>query len=150
LGVWIAIATIFAIKVPISYKKIYAEDGSSLQLYLQNPFPQELFRPVAGYLDVLLRGAGATVSLFPLEFAPRILFLINTFPMATLWMSVFISSRALIKNIRLRILLATGHILLPNGNLESIANSANLHFYFMSACVLILLSTPQNRLKQFF
>lgn len=150
IGLWIALATIFAIKIPSSYKKIYAEDGASLQQSLENPFPQELFEPVAGYMDVLLRGAGAIVSLFPLDFAPRVFFLINTFLMAILWMSVFISSRSLIKSGPWRTLLATGLVLLPIGNFESIANSANLHFYFMSACVLVLLSTPKNRFETIF
>lgn len=150
IGVWIAIAATFAIKVPSSYKKIYAEDGLSLQQSLRNPFPQELFEPVAGYIDVLLRGSGAIVSLFPLDFAPRIFFLINTFIMASLWLSVFISSRSLISSGRWRGLLATGLILLPIGNFESIANSANLHFYFMSACVLVLLSNPRDRFETIF
>jgi hypothetical protein len=150
IGVWIALATIFAIKIPSSYKKIYAEDGASLQQSLENPFPQELFEPVAGYMDVLLRGAGAIVSLFPLDFAPQVFFLINTFLMASLWLSVFVSSRSLINSGGWRTLLATGLILLPIGNFESIANSANLHFYFMSACVLILLSTPKNRFEIIF
>lgn len=150
LGVWVAITSIFAIKIPSSYTKIYAEDGTSLQQSLENPFPQELFEPVAGYLDVVLRGAGAVVSLFPLELAPIMFFLFNTMLLATLWISVFISSRSLIDSYRWRFLLATGLILLPIGNFESIANSANLHFYFMSACVLILLSTPRNRIETIF
>lgn len=150
LGVWVAITLIFAGKIPSSYTKIYAEDGTSLQQSLENPFPQELFEPVAGYLDVLLRGAGAVVSLFPLEFAPIIFFLFNTMLLAILWVSVFISSRSLIDSYRWRILLATGLILLPIGNFESIANSANLHFYFMSACVPILLSTPRNWIETIF
>jgi hypothetical protein len=144
LGVWIITAFLLALKIPSSFQKIYAEDGSSLQQSLENPFPYELFEPVAGYLDVLLRSAGLLVSLFPLEFAPRIFFAVNTMLLAILWISVFISSRAFINRIQFRFLLASGLILMPIGNFESIANSANLHFYFMSACVAILLAKPHN------
>jgi len=144
LGAWIFLTAILAIKVPSAYKKIYAEDGASLQQSIENPFPNELFEPVGGYLDLLLRGAGALVSLFPLEFAPVIFFMVNTLLLAILWTAVFTSSRSFVSNYRWRFVLCTSLIFLPIGNFESIANSANLHFYFMAACVVILLSTPKS------
>lgn len=150
MGVWVLTASFLALKIPSAFQKIYAEDGSSLQQSLENPFPNELFEPVAGYLDVLLRGAGLVVSVFPLEFAPRIFFAVNTMLLAILWVSVFIASKSFIMDIRWRFILASGLILMPIGSFESIANSANLHFYFMSACVAILLAKPQSGSETIF
>lgn len=144
LGAWFFLTAILAIKIPSAHQKIYAEDGASLQQSIENPFPNELFEPVAGYLDLLLRGAGALVSLFPLEFAPVIFFIVNTFLLAILWIAVFTSSRSFVSNYRWRFVLGTSLIFLPIGNFESIVNSANLHFYFMAACVVILLSRPRS------
>lgn len=149
-SIWILITLLFAFKVPSAFRKIYAEDGISLQQSLENPFPIELAEPVAGYLDLLLRGTGAFVSLFPLGSAPFVFFGVNTFLLAVLWSAVYISSTSLFKDRKWKFLAATGLVLMPIGNFESIANAANLHFYFMSACVVILLARPTSDLHAIF
>lgn len=148
--IWILIALLFVLKIPSAFRKIYAEDGMSLQQSLENPFPKELAEPVAGYLDLLLRGTGAFVSLFPLGHASFVFFAVNTFLLAILWTAVYISSTSLFKDRKWKFLAATGLVLMPIGNFESIANAANLHFYFMSACVVILLARPTNDLQAIF
>ena len=147
--IWFALTLILATKIPSAYKRIYAEDGVSLQQSLESSFPNELFEPMSGYLDFLLRVIASIVSIFPLEFASLIFFGANTLFLAILWASVYISSINLFKNRRWRFFAATSLILIPIGNFESLANAANLHFYFMSASLVVILAQPRNGLEAF-
>ena len=142
LACWTAISLIIFLKIPESFTKLYAEDGISyLEDALKFSFLSNLFTPVAGYLDIVARLAGSFVILFPLEHAPSVFFAYNTLVYTLICFTVFYASKEFILNLINRVLLSLSLILIPIAGFESIANTANLHFFLVSACMPILIKT---------
>lgn len=141
-------AMVLQLKLGSAIDKIYAEDGSIyLQQAIDLPFPNDFFVPYAGYTDIIARLLGNIVSLFPLQFMTRIIFVIVSLVLTLICYLVFFSSDEVIHSKILRIVAALGLILLPIGSFESFGNITNLHFYLMSGCVFLLLGTklPKDR-----
>ncbi len=137
---WVSISILLYLKIPSAFTKIYAEDGAlSLQQALTSHFPHDFFVPYAGYLDVLARTAGRVATSFPLASAAHIFFLYNSLMLTWICWVVFRASEGHIASRFVRGFLALSLILIPIGNFESIANTTNLHFFFMSACLPIFL-----------
>ncbi|MFZ2227639.1 MAG: hypothetical protein WA090_03480 [Candidatus Nanopelagicaceae bacterium] len=140
LTTWILISGLLYLKIPTAFTKIYAEDGAiSLQDALGKSFPQDFLEPYAGYLDVIGRGAGRVVSIFPLQDAANAFFIFNTFMLTWIALTVYYASSEIVPNRIGRSVLSLSLVLLPIASFESLANTTNLHFFFMSACLPIFL-----------
>lgn len=147
---WILISGILFVKIPVAFTKIYAEDGAtSLQDALGKSFPYDFLAPYAGYLDVIGRSAGRVVSIFPLQDAAHAFFFFNTFMLTWIALTVFRASSEIIPNEISRSVLSLSLILLPIASFESLANTTNLHFFFMSACLPIFLRTNSSRYETY-
>ena len=138
LIVWAMISTTIFLKIPSAFTKIYAEDGAvALQSALDKSFPSDLFTPVAGYSVIILRIAGRLATFFPLSTASNYFFFFNTLLLSIIFIVVYQVSESFLNTKISRAILASSLILIPIGSFESIGNAANLHFYFMSACLPI-------------
>jgi len=142
LACWTSLSLLLLLKIPESFTKLYAEDGAiSLESALKNSFPSNLFTPIAGYLDIVAHLAGSFAVLFPLVYAPSLFFAFNTFVYTLICFTVFYASKEFIPNPINRFFLSLSLILLPIAGFESIANTTNLHFFLVSACIPILIKT---------
>lgn len=137
---WVLVSGILYLKIPTAFKKIYAEDGSiSLQDALAKSFPNDFLSPYAGYFDIIGRSAGRVVTFFPLQNAAQVFFFFNTLMLSWIAITIYRASSEVISNWFNRSIFSLSLILLPIGSFESLANTANLHFFFMSACLPIFL-----------
>ena len=136
---WVLISVLLYLKIPSAFTKIYAEDGLALQTALEKSFPDDYLIPYAGYLDVVWRSEGRVAALFPLQYAAQTIFLFNSFMLSWIAITVYKASSEIVHNKVSRSVLSLSLILLPIASFESIANSTNLHFFFMSACLPIFL-----------
>ena len=143
LGAWISIWALISIllykKIPVAFTKIYAEDGLSLQTALEKPFPRDFLVSYAGYFDIVSRSGGRIATFFPLDSAAQIIFLFNTLLLTWITLTVYHASSEHIRNRSSRIILSLSLLFLPIANFESVANTANLHFFFIAASLPILL-----------
>ena len=139
LCIWAFISVLLYIKIPSASTKIYAEDGLALQTALEKSFPNDFLLPYAGYLDIVWRSGGRIAALFPLQDAAQTIFLFNTFMLTWIAITIYRASSEIIHHRISRLVLSLSLILLPIAGFESIANSTNLHFFFMSACLPIFL-----------
>ena len=137
---WVLVSGLLYLKIPTAFKKIYAEDGSiSLQDALAKSFPDDFLSPYAGYFDIIGRSAGRVVTFFPLQNAAQVFFFFNTLMLSWIAITIYRASSEVISNWFNRSIFSLSLILLPIGSFESLANTANLHFFFMSACLPIFL-----------
>lgn len=145
LIVWAVISIIIFLKIPSAFTKIYAEDGAvALQGALDKSFPSDLFAPVGGYSDIILRTAGRIGTFFPLSTVSIYFFFFNTLLLTFIFAVVYQVSESFLNSKFTRAVLASSLILIPIGSFESIGNVANLHFYFMSACLPIFINRNQT------
>lgn len=143
---WSLISVLIYIKIPSAFTKIYAEDGAtSLQDALGKSFPHDFLAPYAGYFDVIGRSAGRIVTFFPLQAAAQVFFFFNTLMLTWIAFTVYRASSEIIPNKISRSVLSLSLVLLPIAGFESIANTTNLHFFFMSACLPIFLRKDFSR-----
>lgn len=149
LATWISIWTLISIllyrKIPVAFTKIYAEDGLSLQTALEKPFPHDFLVPYAGYLDIVWRSGGRVAAFFPLDNAAQSIFLFNTLALTWITLTLYHASSEHIHNRFSRTIFSLSLLLIPIANFESIANTTNLHFFFMAASLPIFL---RNFMKQ--
>ncbi len=151
LGSWFIISGVYFLKSPNFIQKIYAEDGMIyLQDALNTSFPKDLVIPYAGYSDIVARIGGRIAALLPLRGASQSLFYFTTLIVALVALIIIFASRSLIKNIYVRVLLAFSLVLLPISNFESIANMTNLHFFLMSACLVIFIGGNYSKTESRF
>lgn len=150
LGIWILLSGLLYLKIPSAFTKIYAEDGSiSLQDALAKTFPNDFLSSYAGYLDIIARSAGRVVVSFPLESAAQVFFFFNTLMLSLIAVTVYRASTEFIPYKTTRSVFSLSLILLPIASFESIANSTNLHFFFMSACLPIFLKKSIGKYEDY-
>lgn len=150
-GVWILVSGLLYLKIPIAFTKIYAEDGSvSLQDALAKSFPNDFLSSYAGYFDIIARSAGIVVTLFPLQNAAQVFFFFNTLMLSWIAITIYLASSEFIPNKTTRSVFSLSLILLPIASFESIANTTNLHFFFMSACLPIFLRGTMGKHETLF
>lgn len=142
---WVLISVLLYMKIPSAFTKIYAEDGLALQTALEKSFPNDYLIPYAGYLDIVWRSEGRIAAFFPLQYAAQTIFLFNSFIFSWIAITVYKASSEIVHNRVSRSVLSLSLILLPIASFESIANSTNLHFFFMSACLPIFLRKNSTR-----
>ena len=150
-SIWLLISILLYIKIPSAFTKIYAEDGLSLQTALEKSFPDDFLVPYAGYLDIVWRSGGRVASFFPLQNAAQSIFLFNTFVLSWITLTLYRASSEHIQNRSSRAIFSLSLLFLPIANFESIANTTNLHFFFMAACLPIFLNsfTKKNETYKF-
>ena len=136
---WVLISVLLYVKIPSAFTKIYAEDGLALQTALEKSFPNDYLIPYAGYLDIVWRSGGRIAAFFPLQYAAHTIFLFNSFVLSWIAITVYKASSEIVQSRFSRSVLSLSLILLPIASFESIANSTNLHFFLMSACLPIFL-----------
>jgi len=146
---WILVSVLLYIKIPTAFTKVYAEDGLALQTALKNSFPDDFLTPYAGYLDIVWRSAGRVAAFFPLQNASQTLFFFNTFMLTWIAIIVYRASYEFVHNRLSRFFFSLSLILLPIASFESIANTTNLHFFFMSACLPIFLIKNFQRYESY-
>lgn len=147
---WILVSGLLYLKIPTAFTKIYAEDGSiSLQDALAKSFPNDILSPYAGYFDIIGRSAGRVVTFFPLQNAAQVFFFFNTLMLSWIAITIYRASSEVISNRFNRSIFSLSLILLPIGSFESLANTANLHFFFMSACLPILLRRNMGKYENY-
>lgn len=150
LVTWILVSGLLYLKIPTAFTKIYAEDGSiSLQDALAKSFPNDILSPYAGYFDIIGRSAGRVVTFFPLQNAAQVFFFFNTLMLSWIAITIYRASSEVISNRFNRSIFSLSLILLPIGSFESLANTANLHFFFMSACLPILLRRNTSKYENY-
>lgn len=151
VGAWALVSGILYLKIPTAFTKIYAEDGSiSLQDALAETFPNDFLSPYAGYFDIIARGAGRVVASFPLQNASQIFFFFNTLMLTWIAITIYRASSEVIPSGFNRAIFSLSLILLPIASFESLANTANLHFFFMSACLPIFLRKNTSGYENYF
>jgi hypothetical protein len=130
----------------VHFSHLWAEDG---QIFLggaaNDSFPRVLFQPYAGYLHVLPRLIAEVVTVLPVGWWAAAVCLAAAAVRAALALTVFIASAGHSRNPAVRLLLAAAIVVLPVGNLETINNLANLHWYIPIAALWLLLSRPRTR-----
>lgn len=140
ISTWALVSGLLYLKIPTAFTKIYAEDGAiSLQDALAKSFPDDFLSPYAGYFDIIGRSAGSVVSSFPIQNAAQVFFFFNTLMLSWIATTIYLASTESIPNRITRSVFSLSLILLPIASFESIANTTNLHFFFMSACLPIFL-----------
>lgn len=148
---WIFLSGLLYLKIPTAYTKIYAEDGAiSLQDALGKSFPNDFLSSYAGYFDIIARSAGRVVASFPLESAAHTFFFFNTFMLSWIAITVYHASNDFLPSKFTRTVFALSLILLPIASFESIANTTNLHFFFMSACLPVFLRRKVGKYETYF
>lgn len=151
IGIWIAISTIYGLRIPKGFQSFWAEDGGLFYQDATNHiFPKEFTEPAAGYLVLVARIIARITNLFPLETVPLVNFLQTTLVMTILVLVVFITSETFIIILWLRLLLAASFLFIPIASFESIASSGNLHFFLPVGLVFILISVEKNSKISFF
>jgi len=150
IGLWTTISLLIYIKIPTAFTKVYAEDGLALQIALKKSFPDDFLLPYAGYFDVVWRSGGRVAALFPLENAAQTIFLFNTLMLSWITLILFRASSEFIPSRISRSIFSLSLVLLPIASFESIANTTNLHFFFMSACLPIFLRKSTAKHETYF
>lgn len=126
---------------------IWAEDGAVfLTEALRGPPRDTIFRPHAGYLQVVPRLAAAIVSPLPVPQAALAISLIAALVVAILSVFVFWASGSagLVRNGSARAALAAIVVLLPAAAFETNVTLANLHWYLIFTAFWALLGRPRS------
>ena len=150
IGLWTTISLLIYIKIPAAFTKVYAEDGLALQIALKKSFPDDFLLPYAGYFDIVWRSGGRVAALFPLENAAQTIFFFNTLMLSWITLVLFRASSEFIPSRISRSIFSVSLILVPIASFESIANTTNLHFFFMSACLPIFLRKSTTKYETYF
>jgi hypothetical protein len=148
-SIWVLISTILYVKIPAAFTKIYAEDGLSLQTALEKNFPDDFLLPYAGYFDIVWRSGGRVASFFPLHSAAQSIFLFNTLALTWITLTLYHASSEHIQNRSSRAIFALSLLFIPIANFESVANTTNLHFFFMAACLPIFLHNFTKQVEEY-
>ena len=145
------LTSVWAIKFPFVYSKIYAEDGA---LYLSDAlklnFPKDLIEPAAGYSTLIMRIGGRFVSLFSLDFAAISCSLFAAICLSFLAAGIFEYNNFRTQNFGPRFLLSLTFIFLPLASFSAVGNVASLNIYFMTASAVLLYYTEENRKVTFY
>ena len=149
LSIWALISILLYMKVPAAFTKIYAEDGLSLQTALENNFPDDFLLPYAGYFDIVWRSGGRVAAFFPLQNAAQSIFFFNTLALTWITLTLYRASTEHIRNRSSRAIFALSLLLIPIANFESVANTTNLHFFFMAACLPIFLRNFRQQVTEY-
>jgi hypothetical protein len=129
----------------VHFSHVWAEDGNFLGGAANDSLPTVLFQPYAGYLHVLPRLIAEVVTLLPVGWWAAAVCLAAAAVRAALALTVFIASAGHSRSPAVRLLLAAAIVVLPVGNLETINNLANLHWYIPIAAFWLLLARPRTR-----
>jgi hypothetical protein len=149
LSIWTLISILLYLKIPVASTKIYAEDGLSLQTALEKSFPHDFLEPYAGYLDIVWRSGGRVAAFFPLQNAAQSIFLFNTFVLSWITLTLYRASSEHIQNRSSRAIFSLSLLFLPIANFESVANTTNLHFFFMAASLPIFLRRFTQKIEAY-
>jgi len=147
--IWGLVSLLLYIKIPIAFTKVYAEDGLSLQTALEKNFPDDFLLPYAGYFDIVWRSGGRVAAFFRLQNAAQSIFFFNTLALTWITLTVYHTSSEHIRNRSSRAILALSLIFIPIANFESVANTTNLHFFFMAACLPIFLRNFTKQIGEY-
>ena len=129
-----------------AWHSLWAEDGQVfLQDAIDKPFAATLFEPVAGYMNLVPRLMATIVSAFPLIDAAWLVALMSSMIVALVALFVYDESRTIIRDPRLRFVVAISVILLPAEAWELTANLTNLHWYLLFACFWAVISDLMDR-----
>jgi len=143
--------SVWAIRFPFVFSKIYAEDGA---VYLSDAlnfrFPKDLIEPVAGYSTLIMRIGGRFVSLFPLDIAGVMCGIFSALCLSFLAAGIFQYNNFRTQNFGSRFLLSLAFIFLPLASFSAVGNVANLYIYFMSASAVFLCYTDENQKSTFY
>ena len=130
----------------VHFNRIWAEDGPIFLGDAQTShFPGVLLKPYNGYLHVLPRLIAEVVSVLPVGWWAAAICLAAAGVRAAFAVAVFIASAGHCRTRAVRLLLASAIVVLPVGNLETINNISNLHWYIPIAAFWLLLSRPLSR-----
>lgn len=149
ISIWVFISGLLVVKIPAAFSKVYAEDGLALQVALEKSFPHDFLLPYAGYFDVVWRSGGRVAAMLPLEYASQTFFFFNTLMLSWIALTVFHASSEFIHSRVSRAFFSLSLVFLPIASFESIANTTNLHFFFMSACLPIFLRKGFTRYETY-
>jgi hypothetical protein len=145
------LTSVWAIRFPFVFNKIYAEDG---KVYLSDAlkfrFPKDLIEPVAGYSTLIMRIGGRFVSLFPLELAGIMCGIFSALCLSFLAAGIFQYNNFGSQSFVSRFLLAIAFIFLPLASFSAVGNVANLYIYFMSASAVFLYCMDSNKKFTFY
>ncbi len=139
-------AIVFAIRVPMSYRSFWAEDGN-VHVFnaLINRYPVEIFQDnFGGYWNLTSRLIARTVILFPIEIFTYVNFFLISCVMGLIIFVVYDTTSYVIQSRRLRLLLCASIPMLPIARFDVIATSVNLHYYLLFALLLVLITTTKS------
>jgi hypothetical protein len=146
-AIWVTAATVLQLSrqpgVP-SLDTIWAEDGQLfLSAALQEP-TGSILDPAGGYLHLAPRLLATFAATLPLESAALVFSVGSALLVSLLSLYVFVASRSLIVSPWARAVLAGSMVVLPAALFESVANAANLQYYFLFAAFWALLHRPSG------
>lgn len=125
---------------------VWAEDGARFLVdALAQPVRTNLVTPYAGYLHLVPRLCAQLAALLPLPLASVGLAVLAAAVRAAIAVLVFAASGSHIRTGWIRLGLASAVVLLPAGNVETLDNLANLHWFLLYGAFWALLWRPTRR-----
>jgi hypothetical protein len=145
---WVVVATVLQITrqpgIP-AVDTIWAEDG---QLFLADAVwlgGGSILNPAGGYLHLAPRLLAFVAAALPIQWSALVFALGSALIVSLLSVYVFVASRPALPSVRGRATLAAAMVLLPAAAFESVANAANLQYYFLFAAFWTLVHRPATR-----
>lgn len=145
---WVVVATILQLTrqsgVP-AVNTIWAEDG---QLFLADAVREggsAILDPAGGYLHLAPRTLSLIAAALPIRWSAFVFALGSALVVSFLSVYVFVASRRALSSSWARAVLASTMVLLPAAAFESVANAANLQYYFVFASFWALVHRPATK-----
>ena len=145
------LSSVWAIKFPFVYSKIYAEDADGyLSNALKLKFPKDFIESGPGYSVLIMRIGARFVSLFPLDFAAVFCGVFAAICLSFLAAGIFQYNNFTTQNFGSRFFLSLTFIFLPLASFSAVGNVANLYIYFMTASAVLLYYIEENGRAKFY
>ncbi|QCB96961.1 hypothetical protein E5206_08495 [Arthrobacter sp. PAMC25564] len=149
-GAVVAGAFVAFSRLPVAAQgAIWGEDGSVfLQKALESNNVTGLFAPYAGYLHVVPRlAASLTVKLFAVDRYGIVMNFLSCLTVSLIAFLVFHCSKALTKNIYIRLAWASITIFVAPAPIEALGNFANIHWYLLWLVPWLLLKPASSKFE---
>jgi hypothetical protein len=124
--------------VPI-WNSLWAEDGRVFLTGAVQDFSGTFFEQNGGYVHLVPRAIAGVVALLPIEDAAAGMAVASAAVIAFIATFVYAASSEVLESRTMRLGLAATVLLIPVPGHELLANTTNLHFYFLFACFWALL-----------
>jgi hypothetical protein len=150
VGTYIGVAAFFVglviIKIPTSFNKFWAEDGTFYQQALTEAFPRDMFSSGGGYIILISRIIARIVTLGPITYAPFVNEIVVTLILSFFVIRLYTNLNFFIKSRVFKLIISISVFLLPVNSFDVIASGGGLHFQLIFISLVIVL-TARERLE---